>query len=118
MVGHGGGATTSVSRWIWFPSGRSVLLESSHMKWFLYILLGLAVSGGWVLFMKSGDKETEELEARALAYESGTAEEMDLASPVCCMKTDMILRYIILSLQIKYQRTGKKTGTGWKVRLL
>jgi tetratricopeptide (TPR) repeat protein len=47
------------------------------MKWYLYIILALAIGGGWFMFMKSGDKEAERLEEKASAYESGTAEEMD-----------------------------------------
>lgn len=47
------------------------------MKWFFYVLLGLAICGGWAWFMQSGDKEAEMLEQKATAYESGSAEEMD-----------------------------------------
>lgn len=47
------------------------------MKWFFYIFLGLAIGAGWYWFMQAGDREAEELEALATAYESGTAEEMD-----------------------------------------
>ena len=47
------------------------------MKWSFYIFLGLAIGAGWYWFMQAGDREAEELEALATAYESGTAEEMD-----------------------------------------
>lgn len=48
------------------------------MKWFLYILLGLAISGGWVLFMKSGDKEAESLKAEIVRIEmEGSMEEQE-----------------------------------------
>jgi hypothetical protein len=48
------------------------------MKWFIYIVLGLAIGGGWVWFMKSGDSEVEKLEAEIDQIEMmGSVEEQE-----------------------------------------
>lgn len=48
------------------------------MKWFIYILLGLAISGGWMWFMKSGDSEVEKLNIEIDQIEmQGSVEEQE-----------------------------------------
>lgn len=48
------------------------------MKWFFYIVLGLAISAGWMWFMKSGDKDVANLEAEIDRIEmQGSVEEQE-----------------------------------------
>lgn len=48
------------------------------MKWFIYIVLGLAIGGGWMWFMKSGDSEVEKLEVEIDRIEMlGSVEEQE-----------------------------------------
>ncbi len=48
------------------------------MKWFIYVVLGLAIGGGWVWFMKSGDSEVEKLEVEIDRIEMlGSVEEQE-----------------------------------------
>ncbi|MFC7339096.1 tol-pal system YbgF family protein [Haloferula chungangensis] len=48
------------------------------MKWFIYIVLGLAIGGGWLWFMKSGVGEVEQLEAEIDRIEmEGSVEEQE-----------------------------------------
>jgi len=48
------------------------------MKWFFYIILGIAIGGGWFMFMKSGDDDAKKLEAEIERIEmEGSVEEQE-----------------------------------------
>ncbi|MEP4077520.1 tetratricopeptide repeat protein [Haloferula sp.] len=48
------------------------------MKWFFYIILGLAIGGGWFMFMKAGDEEALKMQAEIDRIEmEGSVEEQE-----------------------------------------
>ena len=72
------------------------------MKWFFYIVLGLAISAGWMWFMKSGDKDVANLEAEIDRIEmQGSVEEQEkvptMRDKVDTMKGEKSLMGIMLA---------------------